>query len=143
MALPFRSKQLIVSAVGALLFVPLDMFFGEAFAFLFGAQTSPWAWAFDLAAFWGPLMGILISFFKPRIGGLWILVSITASVALQLSVRAGAIPGAARWSATAWLHAASGLPRIAELFWTAPLLLAFLLLRPVPAAERNSAQAPS
>lgn len=142
MALPFRGKQLIVSAIGALLFVPMDMFFGEMFAFRFAAQTSPWAWAFALATFWGQLLGILISFFKPRLGGACILASIAASLAIRLSVQVAAIYGPAHWSAPMWLHAAPELLRKAGLFWAAPLVLALLLLRSEPPEEQASAETP-
>ncbi len=140
MALPFRGKQLIVSLVGALLFVPRDLFLGEAFAFSFGVHSSLWAWAFDLAAFWGQLLGILISFFKPRLGGVCILASIGASIAIRLSIEVAVVYGPARWSAAMWLHTAPGLLKTAGLFWAAPLVLALLLLRPVPAVERAGAE---
>jgi hypothetical protein len=140
-ALPFRAKQLIVSLVGAVLFVPRDLFFGEAFAFSFGAQSSPWAWAFDLTAFWGQLLGILISFFKPRLGGACILATIIASIAIRLSVQVAVIYGPARWSAAMWLNAAPGLLKTAALFWGGPLVLALLLLRRARAVEREPASA--
>jgi hypothetical protein len=139
-ALPFRAKQLIVSLVGAILFVPRDLFFGEVFAFRFGAQSSPWAWAFDLTAFWAQLLGILISFFKPRLGGVCILVSIIASIVIRTSVQIAAIYGPARWSAATWLHAAPGLLKTVGLFWAGPHVLALLLLRPAPAMDRTGAE---
>jgi hypothetical protein len=144
-AVPFRAKQLIVSIVGALLFVPVDLFLGGQFAFNFGARSSPWAWAFDLTAFWGQLLGILISFFKPRLGGIWILASLAASVAIRLSVQLAAVHGPARWSEAAWLHTAPGLLKTGGLFWTTllwagPLVLALLLLHPMPAKERGRAE---
>ena len=143
--MPFRAKQLIVSIVGALLFVPVDLFLGGRFAFSFGARSSPWAWAFDLTAFWGQLLGILISFFKPRLGGVWILASLAASVAIRLSVQLAAIHGPALWSAATWVHTARGLLKTGGLFWAAlhwagPLVLALLLLRPMPAKEQSGAE---
>lgn len=137
MALPFRAKQLIVSLVGALLFVPVDLFLGGAFAFSFGAQSSLGAWAFDLAAFWGQILGILVSFFKPRLGGVCILASVTASVAIRLSMHVEAVYGPVHWGAALWLNAAPGLLKTAGLFWAASLVMALLLLRPAPAIERE------
>jgi len=136
--LPFRTKQLIVSTIGALLLLPLDFFFGGIFAFSFGAQESLWAWIFGLTAFWFQIFGILLSFFKPRTAALWILANITASAFVQLAPQGHAI----HWLAVPQLNTAHWLPiapspiELALFFWAPPLLFALLLLRGGPQEER-------
>lgn len=136
-ALPFRTQQCLVSAIGALLFLPVYLFWGGIFSFEFGVRQSIWAWSFDLTACWFQAFGILASFVRPRWAAYWMLVSVCLSVLIALgwaAETAHSVAGIPRILAQ-WLHSAPGLFKPAVAFWVGPLFLAFLLLWRVPREE--------
>jgi hypothetical protein len=141
--LPFRARQLIVSTIGALLLLPLDLFFGGVFAFSFGARESLWGWIFGLTAFWFQIFGIFLSFFKPRPAAVWMLANIGASCLIRVGAEIHGVygPFAAGVHSSPWLPYAPSVIKLVGVFWAAPLLLALLLLRGAPRKERLLAAA--
>lgn len=135
--MPFRMQQMAVSAIGALLLLPTDLFMGGMFSFAFAARESLWAWLFDLTAFWCQILGILASFFKPRLAGLWMLLNIAVSIAIAAGFALRNASGTAEAHANGlqWFAAVPVFLKTAGWFWAAPLALALLLLRPAPRGE--------
>lgn len=134
--LSFRAQQWIVSAVGALFIIPTSLFFGGMFSFAFGTQQSLGAWLFGLTAFWFQILGILASFFKPRLAAAWMLLSLGLSLFICAATEW-------RWEHHAgrpvsglseWLRDGPGYLKTTWFFWIAPLFVALLLLRPAPPA---------
>jgi len=139
-ALNYRAQQLVVSAIGALLLLPLDFFMGGIFSFSFAARDSVWAWAFGLTAFWGQIFCVLASFFKPRTAAACMLVDVGISCCIWLGCGMAARTsglGVARLSASYWMNYAPGLLPTAALFWAAPMAFAMLLLRSDHLAHRR------
>ncbi len=131
-AVSYRGRQLLVSLIGALILLPLDFFMGGLFSFSFGAQNSLWAWAFGLTAFWGQIICILTSFFRPRVAAVWMLLNVAASSSILLGceMARNSGHGLASLSKYSWLEYAPGLAQAAAFFWIAPMIFALLLLRP-------------
>lgn len=140
--LPFRAQQFVISLIGALLLIPMDLHLGGRFTFSFNAHSAS-AWLFGLTAFWCQILAILISFFKPRLGGAWILVNIALSIAIQVwvAIRLGA--GAGSLPVGAWGAIGPAYAKAVFLFWITPLILALLLLRPTPRKERVAQNLPA
>ena len=127
----FRNQQLLVSAIGAALIVPLELFLGVMFTFTFTNHESAWAWAFDFIAFWCQIPGILISFFTPRLAAAWMLLCITISICIGIAFEffvSTSGPGS-HLNAFIWLEVAPSLLRTVAIFWGMPLLFALLLAR--------------
>ena len=82
---------MLLSAIGALLFLPMYFFLGGVFSFWFAARDSMWAWGFNLTAFWCQIFGITASFFKPRTGAVWMLLNIALSVLMAIGCAAESI----------------------------------------------------
>lgn len=138
--LSLRAQQLVVSLIGALLIIPLDLFFGGMFSFSYGAQ-SVWAWLFDLTAFWFQILGILVSFFKPRVAAAWMLLNIGLSIfiGLLVEVRLAHREGLIHPTISEWLRSTPGYVKTAGLFWLAPVVMALLLLRSTSSGENKPA----
>lgn len=128
---PFRAVQLVISTVGTVLIVPWGTFLGVMFTFSFRADESLWAWAFDLTAFWSQVLGILASFFKPRLAALWMLLNIVISVlmAIGFEIKQGFAPDARHLSGIEWLKLSPVILKQAGMFWGLPLIFALILLR--------------
>lgn len=127
----FRNQQLLVSAIGAVLIIPLELFLGVMFTFAFTSHESGWAWAFDLISFWSQIPGIALSFLKPRFAAAWMLLCLAISICIAITFEivvsysgAGAGP-----NSLTWLEAAPSLLRTAAIFWGVPLLFGLLLAR--------------
>jgi hypothetical protein len=128
---PFRAVQLVISTVGTVLIIPWGTFLGVMFTFSFRADESLWAWAFDLTAFWSQVLGILASFFKPRLAALWMLLNIVISVlmAIGFEIKQGFAPDTRHLSGIEWLKLSPVILKQAGMFWGLPLIFALLLLR--------------
>jgi hypothetical protein len=123
-------QQCIISMVGALFIIPTSLFFGGMFSFAFGTQQSLGGWLFGLTAFWCQILGIVASFFKPRLAAVWMLLNIAVSILVSA--------GTMHLSMTAWLRACPGYLKATSFFWAGPLVVALLLLRPRPADKEQT-----
>ena len=127
----FRYQQLLISAIGAALIIPLEFFLGVMFTFSFTNHESTWAWAFDIISFWSQIPGIVMSFFTPRIAAAWMLVSLAISICIGIAFEifvsySGLSAGP---NAFKWLEFAPRLLKTAAIFWGVPLVFALLLAR--------------
>lgn len=138
----FRMQQFLISIAGAIFIVPTSLFFGGMLSFAFGTQQSLGAWLFSLTAFWCQILGVLASFFKPRLAAVWMLLNLVLAVLVSLATEL-------RWQHRAgilhlgWGEFFRSCPDYLKstwFFWAAPLLVALLLLRPQPAEGRRASQ---
>lgn len=134
----FRHQQLLVSAIGAVLIIPLELFLGVMFTFPFTGNESAWAWIFDFISFWTQIIGIIMSFFKPRIAAAWMLLCLASSVSIGIifELKMSYSGNTFHPSASQWLKFAPSLLRTAAIFWGIPLLFALLLARKPPSFNR-------
>lgn len=128
----FRMQQLIVSIVGAIFIIPSSLFFGGMLSFSFGAQQSVGAWLFGLTAFWCQILGILASFFKPRLAAAWMLLNLALAllVSVATELRWERHMGILHLSMSDWLQGCPSYLKATRFFCAAPLVIALLLLRP-------------
>ena len=136
----FRYQQLIVSVIGLIIILPLDTFLGAMFVFSLSARDSLWVVAFDLIAFWSQIPGIIVSFFKPRLGAGWMLVNIGISVVIGIisEVNSAYAPDALHLTISGWIKDVPVMLKEATFFWGIPMIFALLLLRKEPSARRES-----
>ena len=130
-ALPYRVQQCLVSLLGALLFLPLYLFWGGVFSFSYSIYDSAWAWAFGLTACWCQILAILFSFMRPRIAALWMIGNTVMSILLaggHLNALAhGRVASAAPLEI--WLRSGAGYVKAGCIFCVPPLLMAYFLIR--------------
>lgn len=138
--LSFRMQQCFVSMVGALFIIPSSLFFGGMFSFDFGTHQSLGGWLFGLTAFWCQILGVVASFFKPRLAAVWMLLNLALSVLVSAATEAHWLhrAGTLNWSLAEWVRACPAYLKTTWFFWAAPLVVAILLLRPMPASERDT-----
>ena len=138
--LSFRMQQCIVSMVGALFIIPSSLFFGGMFSFAFGTQQSLGGWLFGLTAFWCQILGIVASFFKPRLGAVWMLLNLALSILVSAATEVHWLhhAGALHAGVDEWLRACPVYLKATWFFWAGPLVVSVLLLRPMPASERST-----
>jgi hypothetical protein len=136
----FRLGQLVVSTVGTILIIPWNTFLGVMFTFSFRADESLWAWAFDVTAFWSQIIGILASFFKPRLAAVWMLLNIVISVlmAIGFEVKMSFAPDARQLSPMEWVRDCPVFLKEAGAFWGIPLVFALLLPRRGPSQNGSA-----
>jgi hypothetical protein len=139
-----RQQQLLISAIGAAIILPSDLFLGVMFAFSFRAGESAWAWGFDLIAFWSQIIGIIASFFKPRLAAGWMLACIGISVLIGIGfeVKSSYAPDARHVKAAEWLGTLPAIMKTAGFFWGVPLICALLLIRTGAPAKASAHRHP-
>ena len=130
-ALPYRAQQCLVSLLGALLFLPLYLFWGGVFSFSYSLNDSAWAWAFGITACWFQILAILFSFMKPRFAALWLIGNTAMSILLASghlkALEHGRVATAAPLEV--WLRSGTGYLKAGCIFCVPPLLMAFFLIR--------------
>jgi hypothetical protein len=133
----YRKRQLLISAIGALLIVPWGMFLGAMFTFSFRSNESPGAYAFDIITFWSQVAAILFSFLKPRIAAIWMLMSVGVSVLIGMGfdIQSSYAPNAYHLNAAQWIATLPGTTKIAATFWGLPIIFALLLLKVSSSAQ--------
>ena len=125
--------------MGALLVVPWECFLTFGFTFTMGGHESIWVWAFILFAFLLNIPAVLLSWFMPRQGALWVL----ANTAISMAIGAGS-----QWrnylhnpdSSGSLLTLFAGLVTEIALLWFAPLAFAFGILIILNSSELESGQ---
>jgi hypothetical protein len=137
----FRQQQLLISAIGAALILPSDLFLGVMFTFSFRAGESAWAWGFDLIAFWSQIVGIVVSFFKPRLAAGWMLacIGISVLIAVGFEIKSGYAPDARHLSAAEWMGFLPAILKNSGFFWGLPLIFALLLISRDPSTQNQPA----
>jgi hypothetical protein len=129
--------------MGTLLVVPWECFLTFGFTFTMAGHESLWIWTFVLFAFLLNIPAVLLSWFMPRQGALWIL----ANTAISMAIGAGF-----QWKN--YLHnpdsSASFISTLLTLFarlvaeiallWFAPLAFAFGILIILNSSELESGQ---
>lgn len=129
----FHSKHqlILIIVIGALLIIPWGVFVGVMFTFTFRNHESIWAWIFDLLTFWCQVLGVIVSFVKPRAAAIWMLTALTASASLAITyeVRDTYASSARHIIASQWITVLPSILKAAFFLYGIPLLFALLVLR--------------
>jgi hypothetical protein len=142
--LRFHWNQLkLAILVGMLLVIPWECFLTFGFTFAMKGHESLWIWAFVLFAFLLNIPAVLLSWFMPKQGALWIL----ANTAISMAIGAGFQwknyldnPNSSASFISSLLTLFAGLAVEIALLWFAPLAFAFGILLILNSSELESAQ---
>src|ERR1700735_4092126 len=123
--------------MGTLLVVPWECFLTFGFTFTMRGHESLWVWAFVLFAFLLNIPAVLLSWFLPRQGALWILANTAISMAIGVAFQ---------WtnylhnpdSPASLLTLFAGLIMEIALLWFAPLAFALGILMILNSSELES-----
>jgi hypothetical protein len=129
--------------MGTFLVIPWEFFLTFGFIFTLTGHEPFWIWAFVLFAFLLNIPAVLLSWFMPRQGALWIL----ANAAISMAIGAGFQwknylnnPDSSASFISSLLTLFAGLVVEIALLWFAPLAFAFGILIILNSAELESAQ---
>jgi len=114
--------------MGTLLVVPWECFLTFGFTFTLTGHESFWVWAFVLFAFLLNIPAVLLSWFMPRQGALWILANTAISMAIGAGFQWKNYLNNSDSSASfisSLLTLFAGLVAEIALLWFAPLAFAF------------------
>lgn len=142
--LRFRWNQLkLATLMGTLLVVPWECFLTFGFTFTMRAHESLWVWAFILFAFLLNIPAVLLSWFRPKQGALWILANAAISMAIGPGFQWKSYldnPHSSASFISSWLTVFAGLIAEIVLLWFAPLAFAFGILMILSSPELESGQ---